>query len=90
MPALSFSRHRRFAIAPLLFLAACGGGADDNAAAPAEQPTVAAQGTPVENVTVALGNEESWMEPREDAGDPKQAPYGNLLDQPLVDAPHKR
>lgn len=34
----------------------------------------------------APGNEASWMEPQAAPGAPTSAPYGNLLDQPLVNA----
>lgn len=36
------------------------------------------------DIRPAPGDEPGWMEPRGNAADPKSAPYGNLLDQPLV------
>lgn len=78
-------------LVPAMLLAACGSGNDAPAnQAPATEPTAPAPNTPVENTTPMLGNDESWMDARRDTGDPEHAPYGNLLDQPLVDAPHKK
>ena len=79
----------------LLPLAACGGGdggnnASDGApgngadAAPIGNPTAPPPKTPVLDVEGAPGNQAGWMEPKPGGGDPTSAPYGNLLDQPLV------
>ena len=79
----------------LLSLAACGGGDDGNNSADAagagnqQVPMGNAAGptpkTPViRNLPVAPGNEATWMEPRPAPGAPTAAPYGNLLDQPVV------
>ena len=69
-----------------LLLAACGqneaGG--DNAQAPAPQPSGPPPLTPTMNVTGPPGDAAPWMDPTSNAGDPATAPYGNLLDQPVV------
>lgn len=87
---------RRLLLLPLLSLAACGGGDDGNnsadaagAAANQQVPMGNAAGptptTPViRNPPVAAGNEATWMEPRPAPDAPTAAPYGNLLDQPVV------
>lgn len=71
-------------------LAACGGGAGEEAE-PANNAAAAAAGvppqtTPVLNVAETSGNEATWMEPRDTPGPRPTAPYGNLLDDPVVDA----
>lgn len=86
---------RTIFLALLLPLAACGGagGSNDTAQSPdnaAPPPSGPPPKTPVMQVTPAPGNEAEWMTPRPGAGDPTTAPYGNLLDQPLVDAPPAR
>ena len=80
-------------LAPALFLAACGGGNDDAnnavmAEEAAEMANMPAPTTPQLNVTAAT-NEEDWIAPQNGAGDPTTAPYGNVLDEPVVDAPSK-
>ena len=60
------------------------------APAPAPSPTGPPPKTPVMQVTPAPGDTPSWMEPRPNKGDPKSAPFGNLLDQPVVNAPRRR
>lgn len=73
-------------------LAACGGGGErreegggaNNAAAAAAR--VPPQTTPVLNVAETSGNEATWIEPRDPPGPRPTAPYGNLLDDPVVDA----
>lgn len=85
---------RRLALLLLaLPLAACGGGnaereeggAGNNAAVAAAR--VPPQTTPVLNVGETTGNEATWIEPRDTPGPRPTAPYGNLLDDPVVDAP---
>jgi hypothetical protein len=83
---------------PLVLLAACGkggegdasgkGGAGGNsaAAAPMAKPTGPPPKTPVMQVTPAPGKQPAWLTPRAGSNDPKTAPYGNLLNKPLVDA----
>lgn len=95
---------RIFLLALLLPLAACSGGGDGNnssdaggnesaggnAEAPVPENTGPAPRTPVINVADAASNESEWLEAQPAPGDPTRAPYGNLLDQPLVDAPPQR
>lgn len=74
----------------LLLLAACGGGDTEGegnraAARPAPTSTLPPPRTPVMQVTPAAGDEPTWLEPRAAEGEPQQAPYGNLLDQPVVE-----
>lgn len=89
-------------LALLIPLAACGKGGDDkssdaggkgggNASAPAPlaTPTGPPPKTPVMQVTPAAGKQPQWLEPRSDAKAPKTAPYGNLLNQPVVDTPRR-
>jgi hypothetical protein len=78
-------------LAFLLPLAACGGGGEGgnaqgegNRTAPAPRSTAPAPRTPVMQITPAPGNEATWMEPRPAPDAPQSAPYGNLLDQPVV------
>ncbi|MEH3037918.1 MAG: hypothetical protein PGN23_15750 [Sphingomonas adhaesiva] len=76
----------------LLLLAACGRGegtGNEVAARPTPASTLPPPRTPVMQVSPAPGNEASWLEPRPDGDAPTQAPYGNLLDQPLVGAAKK-
>ena len=70
----------------LVLLAACSGGGEANntAQAPAPKPTGPAPKTPVTRISPAPGKAPTWMGVRNDAGDPKTAPYGNLLEQPVV------
>jgi hypothetical protein len=73
----------------LLLLAACGRGegvGNEAAARPTPASTLPPPHTPVMQVTPAPGNEASWLEPRPDGDAPTQAPYGNMLDQPVVGA----
>lgn len=89
---------RALTLALVLPLAACGsgqGGNDTaaqggNAEAPLPKATGPAPRTPVTQISPEPGNEAEWMAPQPAAGDPTSAPYANLLDQPLVDAPPKR
>lgn len=77
----------RFIIAPALLLAACSGGGEEKnstAQAPAPKPTGPAPKTPVTGISPAPGKSPTWMGAREGAGDPKRAPYGDVLDQPVV------
>ena len=77
-------------LAPVIaLLAACGGGASDEegnraAAAPTPASTLPPPRTPVIEVTPAPGNEASWLEPRAVQTPSAEAPYGNLLDQPVA------
>ena len=80
----------RFPFLPLLALvAACSGGEEpaNNTAAPAPSPTGPPPLTPKMKVDPAPGNSNSWLGPEQDKGDPATAPYGNVLDQPVVNAP---
>lgn len=93
---------RTLLLALLLPLAACSGGGDGNnssdaegaqgnaAGPPAPRPTGPTPRTPVMNVQDVTSNDTEWLEPQPGAGDPKSAPYGNLLDQPLVDGAPQR
>lgn len=93
---------RLFLLALLVPLAACGKGEGGNssdagaksggnsaAVAPMATPTDPPPKTPVMQVTPAPGTQPQWLEPRSDKGAPKSAPYGNLLNQPVVDAPRR-
>ncbi len=76
-----------FVATSLLLLAACGRGEGEGnrtAARPTPASTLPPPRTPVMQVTPAPGNEASWLEPRPDGDAPTQAPYGNLLDAPVV------
>ena len=75
---------RAFFALPLLLAACSGESSGNNTQPPAPRPTGPAPKTPVTDVSPEPGNSASWMGTRDDAGDPKTAPYGNLLDQPLV------
>lgn len=77
---------RAFLLSAAVLLAACSGGDEANTAAetPAPKATGPAPQTPVTGISPEPGNSSSWMRTRDDAGDPKSAPYGNLLDQPVV------
>lgn len=90
---------RMLFLALLIPLAACGkggdgnssdaagkGGGDASAPAPIATPTGPPPKTPVMQVTPAPGKQPQWLEPRADRSNQKQAPYGNLLSQPVVDA----
>jgi hypothetical protein len=86
--AMHWTRMRHVLLTLLLPLAACSGSdeAANNAAAaqPIPKPTGPPPLTPtIKNPPIAPGNEAAWMGPRP-ADDPTTAPYGNLLDQPLV------
>lgn len=61
----------------------------ENGAAPMPNITEPAQRTPGMNVTPAEGESPDWMDPPAPKGDPTSAPYGNLLDAPLVKGPDK-
>ncbi len=76
-------------VAPLLAalaLAACSSEPANNtaAAAPAPAPTGPAPKTPTTNVTPEPGKTPSWLGARQLPDAPETAPYGNLLDQPVV------
>lgn len=76
---------RTILLAFLLPLAACDSGGEGNeTAGPPPGSNVTPPTTPVMQVTPAPGNSAEWMEPVEAPGAPATAPYGNLLDQPLV------
>lgn len=80
------------ALLPVLcLLAACSGGGEGNKTAAAPPPAPAPSGpapeTPVTNITPAPGRTPTWLEARAGSGDPKRAPYGDVLDQPVVDKP---
>ncbi|MBW6525295.1 hypothetical protein KZ813_00410 [Sphingomonas sp. RHCKR7] len=84
---------RALPLIALLSLTACGGGGEEgagNKAAPAPTPTGPAPKTPVMQITPAPGKEVEWMEPRDAPNAPPSAPYGNLLDQPVVKGPAAR
>ena len=77
---------------PLLLalpLAACGGGDDrgnttaQNAATPA--PRRPPPKTPVLEVPAGGNGTDAWIEPRVAPGPVPSAPYGNLLDAPVVE-----
>ena len=77
----------RAVLPALLLLAACSGNGEGNnaaAQAPAPKPTGPAPRTPVTDITPAPGKTPAWLGARDGAGDPKTAPYGNVLDQPVV------
>lgn len=93
---------RLLLLALLVPLAACGkgeggkssdagakSGGNSAAVAPMATPTGPPPKTPVMQVTPAPGTQPQWLEPRSDKGAPKSAPYGNLLNQPVVDAPRR-
>lgn len=75
-----------FLAAPLLLAACSGAGSGNNASAPAPapKPTGPAPKTPLTNITPAPGKSPTWMGARDGAGAPQTAPYGNLLEQPVV------
>lgn len=79
---------RPYFLALLLPLATCSPepAAHNNTAeaAPAPKPTGPAPRTPVTNVTPVPGESPSWMGARPAPHAPPTAPYGNLLDQPVV------
>jgi hypothetical protein len=85
---------RRLLLAALLPISACGGGSDGgNQAwgnAPAAASSVAPETTPVLNVAGTPGNEATWMEPQVSPGPRPSAPYGNLLDAPVVETPRAK
>ena len=71
----------------LLLLAACSAGGEGNntaAQAPAPKPTGPAPRTPLTGITPAPGKTPTWLGVRDGAEDPQSAPYGNVLDQPVV------
>lgn len=74
------------AVLSALLLAACSQGDAGNAGAPAPapQPTGPAPKTPLTGITPAPGKTPTWLGARDGTDDPKTAPYGNLLDQPVV------
>jgi hypothetical protein len=72
-----------------LLLAACSGqeeGSENTSAAqaPAPKPTGPAPKTPVTGIQPEPGKSPAWLGARDNAGAPLSAPYGNLLDQPVV------
>lgn len=78
---------RLFLAATILSLAACSSEPAANntaAAAPAPEPTGPPPMTPTTNVTAAPGKSPSWLGARPAPNAPETAPYGNLLDQPVV------
>lgn len=80
---------RFLALAPLIFLAACGGGQGNNSAAvndvqPVPSPTGPPPLTPRLNVPPQGNEAGEWLGPRAPSSAPPTAPYGNLLDQPVV------
>ena len=77
---------------PLLLalpLAACGGGDDrDNAAAENSAPPARSgppPKTPVLEIPAGGNGTDTWIEPRVAPGPTPSAPYGNLLDAPVVE-----
>lgn len=77
----------RILLAAALTLTACSGGdeAQNDAMPPAPQPTGPAPRTPVtQGVTPAPGETPGWLEPESNASDPKEAPFDQTLDRPLV------
>lgn len=79
----------RCALPALLLLAACSGGEEEknaSAHAPAPKPTGPAPRTPVTNISPEPGKSPTWMGVRDGGGDAKSAPYGDVLDQPVVNA----
>ncbi len=90
-------------LALLLPLAACSGGADEGNnssdaggaaaqgnAAPVPEPTGPAPRTPVMNVQDVTTNDTDWLDPQAAPDAPRAAPYGNLLDDPVVKGPPAR
>lgn len=80
---------RLLALLPLAAaLAACSssddGGNNAAAAAPAPAPTGPAPKTPKLDLPPQGADAGDWMKPQAAPNDPKEAPYGNLLDQPVV------
>lgn len=81
-------------LAPVLLLAACGGsgntasaagnGADGNQAEPVPSRTGPPPLTPRLNVPPQGNEAGEWLGPRAPSSAPPTAPYGNLLDQPVV------
>jgi len=72
-----------------LLLPACSSGGEGNntaAQAPAPRPTGPAPKTPVTKITPEPGKAPSWLDARDDPAAPRTAPYGNTLNEPLVDA----
>lgn len=90
---------RALLLALLLPLAACSGGGDGNNssdaggeeaaanASPAPRPTGPAPRTPVLNVQDSASNDTEWLDPQAAPDAPRTAPYGNLLDDPVVKGP---
>ncbi|MDR6788612.1 hypothetical protein J2Y58_001972 [Sphingomonas sp. BE138] len=80
---------RRLILPACLMLAACGKGGDkeDKAPPPAPLPsaTAPAPRTPVMQITPAPGKAPAWLKPRPDRGADLKAPYGNLLNKPVVE-----
>ena len=76
----------RLLIIAALALTACSSEPANNtaAAAPAPAPTAPPPMTPTTNITAAPGENPSWLGARPDSSAPETAPYGNLLDQPVV------
>ncbi len=72
-----------------LLLAACGKGGEEQAKtadpAPAPSPTAPAPRTPVMQITPAPGDQPTWLAPRPANSAAVQAPYGNLLNKPVVE-----
>lgn len=82
---------RLFLALACVSLAACGGSGDEPPAAPpTPRATAPAPRTPVMEITPAPGNEAAWMGARDAPDAPATAPYGNLLDQPVVKGPPAR
>lgn len=73
----------RIFLASALLIAACSPG-QDNATTPTPEPTAPAPKTPLTDIRPEPGNSAGWMAPADNGSDPKDAPYGDLLDQPLV------
>ena len=61
-------------------------GNNTSAQAPAPRPTGTAPKTPVTKITPEPGKARSWMDAQDDPAAPRTAPYGNTLDQPVVNA----
>lgn len=85
---------RHLLLTLLLPLAACSGGDDASSNAVAAPSAPSPIGPPpliptIKNLPIAPGNQAEWMGPRP-ANDPATAPYGNLLDQPLVNGASAR
>lgn len=84
--ALVLCYGMRMILLALLFpLAACGSNDEGNqTAGPPPGANVTPPTTPMMQVTPAPGNSVEWMEPVDAPGAPRNAPYDNLLDEPLV------